>query len=1259
MKRDKLYTATKANRGYLTMGRHKFAYGGPYGNIAVGTPVSSYANGITNNFIQNGSQSLSGLSTQNKPAIYNTGKGINWGQVGQAGQAIAGSLLNTPQGNDLLDTLDPMHHLAGGRESGVGNAFDTAGKGLFTTGVSTGNPWLMLAGAGAKVIGGGINTLFGTKWNKENIARVDKNIADMRNAAEDVGRSRTVGDLLNNWGNAGTGFGFSKNYIGKDGVFTNKVDKKWKNLTGQSNAAQGFLVSSLQKGAGNVEKRTARDVMSNFSSSTFAAFGGPLDMLANNDIGAIGYGFMSDYMNMKNNQVQGNGKIGANYFSPATFAEGGSIHIDPKNEGKFTETMRRTGKTAEELSHSSNPLTRKRAIFALNARKWNHKHDDGGILDGAYNYNNYLSNAEIEEPRQFAEGGYTEGDNEGASPISRVVPKDKQHIADLAWGSAEMVPVVGNVLGIADVANDVYNMAAKDNVDWHNMANYKYNAGGSIHRKGNIHKNNKKDKEMNNIFYNDTLFAFGGDLQTNSSDFGTGLTHIDEGGRHEENPYEGVQYGIASDGETNLVEEGETVFNDYVFSNRIKPKKSVLKQFHMYSNGGKLTYADVSKKLEKEAQERPNDPKSQAALKDMLSKLADAQEEQKAEEEAREARKAFEALSPEEQAAVMQQLAEQQQANEQQENAEVPQEEVPVDENGNPIEQQPQEMTQEAPAEGQPQEALMGAYGGKIGRKYPDGGGLRENLYRNLGFNVDSDWNKWYKDNNLTGDIDWDNYTLKQLLDNRALMDAIKKKSPVLYDALANRGYDFGAYKYNPRENTVRDINNGTWANAKQGAKSWRTSQDPIWSEAVDLYMNDNKLKDRNAAMDAMENLQQRDFENLLMRTNSYQKTNEALHDDANSLAYLNAVLKSDASDAAKNYARKFVDEATGQWKNGVSHTFDEVYGGNGKGVRFTDPGSYWHTYLPAIRKNNVTNLLVNDDGSVERIYGDVPSDFVSAGSPLTFDTEDSGNTLNYYRRKAAEAADNETEEPAKLEYESNPYRYAGLMAPVIGLGLHAAGVGKPDYTGLEASMDYLNNGNTMADYKPIGSYLQYRPYDSQNAINRANATALGVNRGLMNSNSPIGTRNAALLANAMNMQNSQGELGIRGSQYNDAMRQQVASFNRETDKANADAYNRVSLANAEQRQRNAQLRASMAADIANARLAGDAEWNNGLYQGLTSLGSALNKRAKEIDTFNMARAYINSGAAGAATPELAMMLRTKRKSKGGKINKRKRGLTF
>ena len=52
---------------------------------------------------------------------------------------------------------------------------------------------------------------------------------------------------------------------------------------------------------------------------------------------------------------------------------GNGIHIKKKNRGKFTATKKRTGKSTEELTHSKNPLTRKRAVFAQNARKWNHK----------------------------------------------------------------------------------------------------------------------------------------------------------------------------------------------------------------------------------------------------------------------------------------------------------------------------------------------------------------------------------------------------------------------------------------------------------------------------------------------------------------------------------------------------------------------------------------------------------------------------------------------------------------------------------------------------------------------------------------------------------------------------------------------------------------------------------------------------------------------------------------------------------------------
>ena len=48
----------------------------------------------------------------------------------------------------------------------------------------------------------------------------------------------------------------------------------------------------------------------------------------------------------------------------------GGIHIKKKNRGKFNALKKRTGKSTEELTHSKNPLTRKRAIFAQNAKKW-------------------------------------------------------------------------------------------------------------------------------------------------------------------------------------------------------------------------------------------------------------------------------------------------------------------------------------------------------------------------------------------------------------------------------------------------------------------------------------------------------------------------------------------------------------------------------------------------------------------------------------------------------------------------------------------------------------------------------------------------------------------------------------------------------------------------------------------------------------------------------------------------------------------------
>jgi len=83
---------------------------------------------------------------------------------------------------------------------------------------------------------------------------------------------------------------------------------------------------------------------------------------------------------MMEGPLDGLEKDGIDYYAKS------GIHIKPENRGKFNALKKRTGKTTEELTHSKNPLTRKRAIFAQNAKKWNKgkKKDDGGIIEDTY-----------------------------------------------------------------------------------------------------------------------------------------------------------------------------------------------------------------------------------------------------------------------------------------------------------------------------------------------------------------------------------------------------------------------------------------------------------------------------------------------------------------------------------------------------------------------------------------------------------------------------------------------------------------------------------------------------------------------------------------------------------------------------------------------------------------------------------------------------------------------------------------------------------
>ena len=272
---------------------------------------------------------------------------------------------------------------------------------------------------------------------------------------------------------------------------------------------------------------------------------------------------------------------------------------------------------------------------------------------------------------------------------------------------------INNIYNIANdqIADDLGNITAFGGP----LSSYDSNMGAIEYGLLLDERNRRAKKDQNN---NDSIgslfsmpskeYALGGDVQMNGADFTTGLTSVNAGGSHEENPYDGVQMGVDPEGTPNLVEEGEVIYNDYVYSNRIELDEEAKSKFK-FPKKRDITYADAAKKLEKEVSERPNDPISQAAFKAQMESLAEEQERQKQEMEAQKAQEAFEALSPEEQVELMQYAQQQEQAEQ----------EAAMQEQAMMQQYSPEEIAMAEQQQMAPQEIM--AYGGNL---YPDGGAM-------------------------------------------------------------------------------------------------------------------------------------------------------------------------------------------------------------------------------------------------------------------------------------------------------------------------------------------------------------------------------------------------------------------------------------------------------------------------------------------------------------------------------------------------------
>lgn len=763
-----------------------------------------------------------------------------------------------------------------------------------------------------------------------------------------------------------------------------------------------------------------------------------------------------------------------------------------------------------------------------------------------------------------------------------------------------------------------------------------------------------------------SMFALGGDIQTHGADFTTGLRAVNAGGNHESNPYEGVQMGVAPDGTPNLVEEGETVFNDYVYSNRIEADDETKKRFHISKNR-KITFADLSKKLEKESQERPNDPISRAALKSSLSDLAEQQERQKQEIQAKRAQEAFASLSPEEQVAVVQQLAQQQQAGEQQmAQEEAMQQQAMLDAqaqqmqgNGIPAEGTRQPMPEDLAANQQEMRDMqpqMSAYGGNLyaegGNLYPNGGVL--DLLRKLGYKTTAEAAKaGWKPEDFGAFAKWtDIDSNSKLKDNFAWDEAWNERiTAPEYRAALSLGWNpmLGLKERRWYENP--EVARVSWTDSagkpykslnaetfEQFRQRYNTIADAVNAGLIKAPTGNGTIPMSEVAQAMASTKAWQDTDNWLRK--SPQNMAEYLTNAANSgMKRDDGTLDTDFKNKWSKYG-DFVVDKDNNWTFNLKDGYDKKGFQDYFWKSRTDGliGNMYNSFQdPAMVSNK---YVIDDKGEIIPLITDNLADYEQVGSPFTWGDPDENNFRNkaatFYKLKAKEEAKPAEEgtpeaENEKIEIKKRPewLRYAGIFGPAAGIGMQALGIGKPDTSGLDAAIDLSRKSGSQATYKTIGNYLTYRPMDILFEQNKMDANSRATDNAIRNSANPFGTKMASMLANEYNNQLADADLYRKALEYNDAQRKMVGEFNKDTDKFNAQAFNQLSQFNASERNKNWNSNASLALQAAKEKLDADAGWYNGLYGNVSGLFKGISDIGRENFASNRVAEGVGDGVYG------------------------------
>ena len=190
---------------------------------------------------------------------------------------------------------------------------------------------------------------------------------------------------------------------------------------------------------------------------------------------------------------------------------------------------------------------------------------------------------------------------------------------------------------------------------------------------------------------------------------------VNEGGSHEENPNGGVQIGVDQNGTPNMLEQGEPVYNDFVYSDNIEASPEFLEKHNLPKKYEGWLYSRIADDLFEEYSATPLDPISKSGADVMLTRLAECQEEQKQAAEQQELEQMLASLSPEEMQALEQELAMMQQQQMAQQAGPSPEEQMAMQQQ-TPMESVPAANPEElAMAQEQQMPAVM-ATGGQINR---------------------------------------------------------------------------------------------------------------------------------------------------------------------------------------------------------------------------------------------------------------------------------------------------------------------------------------------------------------------------------------------------------------------------------------------------------------------------------------------------------------------------------------------------------------